>query len=278
MVATKPEQLDAAPPPSMIDRMTSILDAFDGPEAHLLLETVCERTGLARSTAHRILDHLIKLAWVERDEPGYRLGSRTRALAACDHDQLDLRAASAPILHELALRTGMVVHLAVLDGAEVSYLDKVGGRQAVTIPSQVGGRMPAHATALGKAMLAVLPAEEVDERVAGALDRPTARTIGVREQLHLELHRIRTRNGLAFERGECLDRISCVAGALDTRRGMVAALSLTGDRRAPLEQVAPLLHAAVQHVSQAVASTRTSCRGAHPRPALHLVPATLGRA
>ncbi|MDF1604660.1 IclR family transcriptional regulator [Nocardioides sp. YIM 152315] len=265
MVATEPERVvEPRPSPSMIERMTSIIDAFDGIHDRLSLEAVCTRTGLARSTAHRILDHLIKLAWVERDELGYRLGSRTRSLATCDHDHLDLRGVSAPVLHELAMRTGMVVHLGVHEGADVAYLDKVGGRFAFAVPSRVGGRIPAHTTALGKALLAWLPAEEVDIRLAGALRRNTHRTIADGAVLHQELHRIRQRNGIAFERGECFEQIACVASAVRTSEGPLAAVSVVGDRQAPLEQLAPLVRAAVDRVAADIATARRACRADDP--------------
>lgn len=260
MVATEPERVvEPQPSPSMIERMTSIIDAFDGVHDRLSLEGVCLRTGLARSTAHRILDHLIKLSWVERDALGYRLGSRTRMLASCDHDHLDLRAVSAPVLHDLAMRTGMVVHLGVLEGAEVSYLDKVGGRFASTVPSRVGGRTPAHTTALGKALLAWLPPEEVDVRLAAGLRKHTHRTIADVAVLHQELNRIRGRHGIAYERGECFDQISCVASAVRTEAGPLAAVSVVGRRHAPLEQLAPLVRAAVERVADEIATARREC-------------------
>jgi len=142
-----------------------------------------------------------------------------------------------------------VVHLAVLDGAEIQYLDKVGGRFATAVPSRVGGRAPAHCTALGKAMLAWLPAEDVECQVVAALGRQTSRTIGDITALHQELTRIRSRSGLSFERGECFEGIACVAAAVRGPEGPVAAISLVGDSRTPLERVAPLVVSAARQVT-----------------------------
>lgn len=236
-------------PPSMVERMTLILDAFASPSTRLTLEQVARATHLPRSTAHRILDQLVRLEWLSHSSFGYALGTRSLALGGTGGSQLELREAAAPALHQLQIRTGLVVHLAVLDGIDVRYLDKVGGRFASAVPSRVGGRAPAHCTALGKAILAWLPAEDLEGRILPTLGRRTSRTICDIAALHQELSRIRARNGLAFERGECFAQISCVAAAVRGPEGPVAAISLVGDDRTPLERVAPLVVDAARQVT-----------------------------
>ncbi|MEV0594656.1 IclR family transcriptional regulator [Nonomuraea cavernae] len=246
MTALSTEQASAAAPrrdlpPSMVERMTLIMDAFTGRSTRLTLEDVARRTHLPRSTAHRILDQLVQLNWLDHTSFGYRLGKRALGLGGRDGSHGEIREAAAPLLHELQIKTGMVVHLAVLDGAEVFYLDKVGGRFALSVPSRVGGRAPAHCTALGKAILAWLEPEQVDALIGGPISRLTNRTIGDIGTLHQELNRIRQRHGLAFERGECFPQISCVAAAIRGHEGPVASISLVGESRTPLEKVAPLV-------------------------------------
>jgi DNA-binding IclR family transcriptional regulator len=236
-------------PPSMVERMTLILDAFDGRSTRLTLEDVARRTHLPRSTAHRILDQLVRLTWLEHTPFGYRLGQRALGLGGRDGGFEEIRVGAAPLLHELQIKTGMVVHLAVLDGADVYYLDKVGGRFAAAVPSRVGGRAPAHSTALGKAMLAWLAPEQVDVQFGRAIGRLTNRTIGDLGTLHQELNRIRQRRGLAFERGECFPEIACVAAAIRGPEGPLASISLVGDTKTPLEKVAPLVVDAARQVS-----------------------------
>ena len=236
-------------PPSMVERMTLILDAFPGPSARLTLEDVARTTHLPRSTAHRILDQLVKLSWLQHSSFGYRLGRRALHLGGTADDTSELRSAAAPFLHALMLRTGLTVHLAVLEDGQVRYLDKIGSRFATTVPSRVGGHAPAHCTALGKAILAWLPAEDVDDRIADAIHTRTGRTIPDLEALHTELNRIRARRGLAVERGECFDRISCVAAAVQAPEGPIAAISLVGDTSTPVERVAPLVLDAARQVS-----------------------------
>lgn len=235
-------------PQSMVERMTLILDCVQGGATRLTLEEVSRRTHLPRSTAHRILEQLVKLDWLEHTTFGYTLGRRALGLGGRDSGHGEIRAAAAPLLHHLQMKTGLVVHLAVLDGADVFYLDKVGGRFAAAVPSRVGGRAPAHCTALGKAMLAWLEPERVDALVGGAIGRLTNRTIGDLGTLHQELDRVR-RRGLAFEHGECISTIACVAAAVRGPEGPVASISLVGEVNTPLERVAPLVADAARQTS-----------------------------
>lgn len=237
-------------PPSMVERMSLILDAFASPTTRLTLGQVARATHLPRSTTHRILDQLVKLNWLAQTTFGYCLGSRALDLGGGDRLDNELRAAAAPHLHDLLLRTGMVAHLATLDGSDAYYLDKIGGRFATTVPSRVGGRAPSYCTALGKSMLAWLEPEEVDQLLAGRLDRFTQRTIGDLGSLHQELHRIRMRNGLAYESGERFPEISCVAVAVRGPEGPLGAISLVGDLTAPVERIAPLVLNAARAVSE----------------------------
>lgn len=222
------------PPASMIERMTLILDAFDESTPALTLHIVVERTGLPRSTVHRILDQMVRLRWLAHAPGGYRLGMRALELGGLAAGHNEIRAAVGPLLHELCLRTESVGHLAVLDGREVLYLDKGGGRQTSTVPTRLGGRMPAHSTALGKAMLAALQPGIVAAALQSRLPRLTPRTIGDSAELHRELARIRHRQGVAVDNEESVPGIACVAVPVCPQGTAVAALSLCtlvdGDR------------------------------------------------
>lgn len=236
-------------PPSMIERVSLIMDCFDRPHTRRALEQIAQQTGLPRSTAYRILEQLVRLRWLQRTASGYRLGERALCLGGREIGHDALRAAAAPVLLDLALRTELVVHLAVLDGPEVYYLDKIGGRAAADVPSRVGGRAPASCTALGKAMLAWLPPEQIDAEYSPGLVRRTQRSIGDGAVLHQQLARIRRAGGVAYERGECVPGIGCAAAAVRGPDGPVGAISLVGAADAALERVAPQLIQAVRKVS-----------------------------
>ncbi|WP_040777894.1 IclR family transcriptional regulator [Nocardia pneumoniae] len=212
------------PPVSMIERMTLILDAFDGATPTLTLVGLAERTGLPRSTVHRILDQLIRLRWLAHAPGGYRLGVRTLELGGLAADHNEIRDVVSPMLHDLSQQTGMVGHLGVLDGPEVLYLDKVG-RFAATVPTRLGGRMPAHSTALGKALLATLEPSIVEASFRDRLPQLTARTLADRAELHRELGRIRNRQGVAVDNEESVPGIACVAVPIRGRGAAVAAVA-----------------------------------------------------
>lgn len=237
-------------PSSMVERMTRILDVFEGPRDHATLEQICRATHLPRSTAHRILDQLVRLDWLDHTSSGYRLGRRSLGLGGGAQGHTDIRSAAAPYLHDLSVRTGAVIHLAVLQGDQVHYLDKVGGRFAVTVPSRVGGSLPAHGTGLGKAMLAWLDPDSVDEMLAETLSAQTRSTIVSRDALHAELHRIRQRGGLAMERGESFPELSCSAVAIHGPDGPVAAISAVVPHDTPIERVAPLVVNAAKAITR----------------------------
>ncbi|WP_336883117.1 IclR family transcriptional regulator [Rhodococcus globerulus] len=235
--------------------MTLILDMFEGSISRLTLEELTVATQLPRSTVHRILDQLIQLDWIRRGASGYRLGKRAMIFGDRYNAQAQIRAAASPLLHELQVQTGKVVHLSVLDGGDIIYLDKIGGRLAAAMQSQVGGRAPAHSTAGGKAMLAWLPPERIDSLYNNGLKRRTDRTISDLTVLHLELNRIRRRYGLAFDQGEAMPGIACVGAAIRISDDPVAGISLSvGEGEGNLERFAPLVMAASGEASRALAS------------------------
>jgi DNA-binding IclR family transcriptional regulator len=232
----------AGAPPSMIERMTLIMEAFGDRSARLRLDEIAACTGLPRSTSHRILEQLVRLGWLRHTQDGYALGQRALQLGGPVSDHGEIRAAAVPLLEELHARTGKIVHLGILDFADVVYLDRIGGPAAPALPSRVGGRAPAHAVSLGKAMLAWLPPEEADTLFDGGMKARTHNTITNLEVMHQELRRIRARHGLAFERDEYVLGISCVGAAVRGPEGVVAGISLCGESNTdPLERYAPLV-------------------------------------
>ncbi|MFC7448445.1 IclR family transcriptional regulator [Rhodococcus daqingensis] len=218
--------VDASTPSAVLDRVSLVLDAFDGP-GRLTLAQVVRRTGLPRSSAHRMLERLVHLRWLRRQGRDYELGMRLVELGSLAVHQDRLHRAALPFLHELHRVTGHVVHLAVLDGPDVVYLEKIGGPVAAAIPTRVGGRQPAHCTSVGKAILAFsdesrLPA--VDAELPG---RKTRYSIATGAQLRTELARVRE-HGIAFEREESVPGFGCVAAPIGNIGDAVAAVSICG--------------------------------------------------
>lgn len=240
---------EPAPRPGVVERMTQILDVFLDDDGYQRLEDVTAATGLPRSTTFRLLSQLVDLQWLDHSGHGYRLGGRVLGMTARTRDHRDLRSAAADVLNELHLRTGGVAHLGVLDGAAVTYLDKVGGRASTSLPSRVGGQLPAHRTVLGRTLLACLPAERVDALLTGHTSGQ-ARSVDL-PRLHAELQRIRQHHGLALrESRRPGSEMGAVAAPVLGPDGAVGAIALAGRGTLRLEAVAPLVAVAARRTSQ----------------------------
>ena len=217
---------DACTPSAVIDRISLVLDAFDGP-GRLSLAQVVRRTGLPRSSAHRMLERLVQLRWLRRHGRDYELGMRLVELGSLAVHQDRLHAAAQPFLHELHRATGLVVHLAVLDGTDVVYLEKIAGGLGPAVPTRVGGRQPAHCTAVGKVLLAFSDPSVLDDFDVDLLTRKTRYSISTRRQLTDELAAIRAR-GFAYERAESVAGFGCVAAPIGDIGEPIAAVSVCG--------------------------------------------------
>ena len=139
---------------SVLTRATQILAAFDDQHPTLKLRGLSARTGLPRSSVHRTAEQLVELRWLERSADGYRPGLLLFELGGLVPRVSRIRQRALPFMEDLYETTHELVQLAVLDGSEVVYLEKIGGHDSSEVSSRLGGRLPAACTGLGKAMLA----------------------------------------------------------------------------------------------------------------------------
>jgi IclR family acetate operon transcriptional repressor len=222
----------AAPsaPSSVLARATAVISAFDEDHPTLGISEITRRTGLAKSTVHRLVGELVGLRVLDRAEDGqgrYRLGMWLFELGELVPSHRTLSDAALPIMEDLLEATHQRIHLAVLDGIDVVYVEILGALDR-SLASRTGGRIPAHATGVGKAILAYSPQAVVRERVEAGLPRLTPRTITAPGALTRELQDIRT-EGTAYDREESHVGISCVAAPVfGSNRRVRAALSITG--------------------------------------------------
>ena len=186
----------------------------------------------------------MQLGWVQHSITGYRLGWRANRLPSRANEESQLRAVAAPHIQILAATTGLIVHLAVLDGAAVRYLDKIGSGASV-VPSRVGGSLPAHLTAVGKATLAYVDPEFLD----ALLGRLRSRVDSV--AVHRELATVRMRGGLSSVRNGPLGGESCIGAPIfDGGNRITGGLSLCdAENVAPLDRYAPLLIERARRIS-----------------------------
>lgn len=214
---------------AVLDRAFDLLAAFGtGDGGDPTLAELARRVGLPKTTAHRILGSLVAAGAVERTPGGYRLGMLLFELGERVHQKSDLREAALPFLQDLYEVAHETVHLAVLDGVEVLYVERIRGhRQQSQLASSVGGRLPAYCTGVGKALLAFTPESARAVLASGPLRPRTPYTITSPRLLVEELARIRTTK-LACDRDENAIGIHCVATPVLVGGQAVAAISMTG--------------------------------------------------
>jgi len=185
-----------APGATVASRLLALLGGFDAEHRHLTLSELAARAGLPLPTAHRLVGEL--LAWgalARRPSGEYVIGRRLWDLGLLAPVQSGLRQVASPFLHDLYGATLATVHLAVRDGTRALYLDRLSGHASVPVLSQVGSRLPLHATGVGKVLLAHAP-DEVRVAVLANLTRVTPFTITQPGRLRAQLQRVR-RDGFA---------------------------------------------------------------------------------
>lgn len=245
-----------SPPRSMAERLGIIFEAFETKFTRLTLDDVVDRTSIPRSSAHRILDQLIDLGWLQHTPEGYAIGARAQKFRDKKNETNVLRAEASSVLEYLHIKSGLIVHLATLEGPYVHYLDRCGCRLATSIPSRVGEKRPAHATALGKSILAWLSPEKLDTTLPHRLPKRTNNTITSIGQLYTELDQIRKRGGIAFDFEESVQDISCVGVAIHHQDQPVGAISITGVKPEQVQRLAPMVYEAAQHISHTLTEIR----------------------
>jgi DNA-binding IclR family transcriptional regulator len=228
----------------VIDRMMEILFLLEQQSNGATIRDLVDRLDLPRSTVYRILNTLQLHEMVRRSADGsYRLGSRLLALAsrAVGDDRFhDLVSLSQPHLQRLVSETGEGCKISVIDGDEILVIAAIEGKRDYALSIVPGQRLPLHAGAAGKVLLAFLPSAERSVRLTGTLARFTAKTLTDARRLGAELGRIR-RQGWAQDKGEYSPSIQAFAAPIwDAEGSVIAALSapyLAGTKAAQIEKI-----------------------------------------
>lgn len=202
-----------------MERTLAVLETLGRPRR---LAEIAERTELPKPTVHRILQVLVARGFARDEDNGvYAAGPRVLAVAGEALAELDLAATARPLLRDLQSRVGGTIHLALRNGDEAVYVEKVDGDEPYRMASRVGGALPLHSTGIGKAILAGLPAEEREELVGRLpLVQRTDNTLVDQKALASELERVATR-GYAIDDEENERGVRCVAAPLRDHRGRV---------------------------------------------------------
>lgn len=249
-------------PVKSADRTLEVLEALAASTSRVSLADLARELDIPKSSLHGILRTLAQRRWVDVDETGLRFGLGLRALlvGASFIESDDVIAQVGPVLDSLSADSaGEAVHLGRLDGPDVIYLAKRESRHALRMFSAIGRRLPAHATALGKSLLAQRPDEEVKEILRWPLARLTHSTISDRGQLFAELAKIRE-TGYAIDNEENAEGIRCFAVALSTSTPPQDAISFSVPifrLEPPIEeQLVGLLDLARRRISLGPAASR----------------------
>jgi DNA-binding IclR family transcriptional regulator len=239
---------------SVLNKSFAILKALQTVGSGLTRAQISRRTGLPMTTVHRLATELRAYGAIELTDAGtYRIGPWLWELGTRSVRRVMLREIAIPFMEDLYEATHENVQLAVLDGYDALYLERIHGPRSLPILTRVGGRLPLHATGVGKALLAHAPAEFVEEVIARGLAQMTPHTITDPETLRRDLAEVR-RLGYAVTREEMTMRAVSVAAPV---RGpddeVLAAISLVVDASsASVSRLAPAIQTVARSLSRRV--------------------------
>lgn len=212
-------------PTSILSKSFDILGSF-GPEQRVLtLTEIAQASGLPKSTVHRLINRLIPLGVIEAHRHGYKLGLPMRRFAAAMPIEA-LRQSALPHLATLHHWAKRPVHLAQLRGSEVIFVERFTLVDDPLPSVSPGTMLPAHATALGKAMLAHVTPHELDATLGQPLETLTARTVTDIGRLNQQISAVRT-SGTALARGEAHIQVACLAAPIVGRERPIGAVSVS---------------------------------------------------
>lgn len=236
---------------TVFGRVFSLLGAFTQERPALRLVDLQRATGLPVSTVHRLASELVELDLLRKDGGVYRIGLRLWEVGSLALQPRTLRDVSLPFMQDLHAATGENVHLAVLDGTEVLYVERVWGRRSVEVVTHVGGRSPLHATGVGKVLLAYAPRELQEAVIRGPLRRYTPHTVVMPGLLMRSLQEIRATGIARCVEQLSLGTVSLAVPVADGRGRVVAALSVVMHTRTYASvAVEPALRMAARSISR----------------------------
>lgn len=224
--ASQPGQAESGVPVSLLARAVRIMRCFTETGTSLTLAELSSRSGLPKSTTHRLVTEMVRLRLLDKDAEEYHLGMWLFEVGEMVPAPMALTSLALPIMEDLREATRKRIHLAVLDGNEVVYV-QILGRATVDVTSRPGGRLPAHVTGVGKVLLAYSAPHVIKGYLQEPLVAMTPHTVSTAEDLLSELAAIRS-VGMALDREESHLGITCVAAPVfGPDRKIHAALSIT---------------------------------------------------
>jgi len=215
---------------SSVRNALKILLSFSMDEPEKKVSDVARELGLSKSSASRLMATLASEGFLSKNpETGhYRLGVSVLTLSSIFISSLDLYRESLPVLKWLVQETGEAAHLAIMEGTDVVYVNKVESKHPIRILTYIGRRNPAYCTSSGKVLLAYQAEEVVEEIINKGLEKYASNTITDPDQLYRSLAKIR-KDGYAVSVSEILDGVTSIGVPVRDYTGqVVAAVSIVG--------------------------------------------------
>lgn len=209
-------------------RGLSVIRAFDADHPAMTLTEVAERTALTRATSRRFLHTLVELGYVRTDGKNFALTPSVLQLGYSYLSALSLPQLAQPHLQALSHELGESTSAAVLDGGDISYVARVAARRIMSVSITVGTRFPAHATSMGRVLLAGLPDAELDQYFAAHPITPmTPKAVGTEPELRTLLSGVRDQGWCLLDEELELGLMSVAAPVRDAGGHVVAAINVS---------------------------------------------------
>jgi IclR family transcriptional regulator, KDG regulon repressor len=247
-----------------LTKLVRILECFSRVERTLSLGDLCRRTGMPKSTAHRMVSSLREVGFLEQARGGdhYRLGLKLFEFGSTALANMELHREARPIVGALSRLSGEVVHLAVFDGAQAVVIHRSDPAPEGAGPLTFLEVAPLYCTGVGKAILAFQPGNVIERLIGFGLERYTEATIVEGAGLRMELAQVRER-GFSVDRAEHEPGVHCVGAPIRDAGGRVfASISISGPARRMSETEA--LARIVVHHAEAISAALGFRRPAVP--------------
>ncbi len=222
----------------VIDRAFDILELLSLEKDGLGVTEIGSRIGLHKSTVHRILSAMAERGYIEKtsNKGSYKLGLKLIEISSVYLNSIELKTEARPYLWDLTSKLNQTTHLAILEGTDAIYIDKVDVMTSIRLYSQIGRRIPVYCSALGKCLLSGLTEAELDRVVEGcSFKKLTDNTLTDKDELLSQIAKAR-KHGWAMDNEEHEAGVRCIASPIFDYRGkVIAAVSISG----PASSIAP---------------------------------------
>src|SRR5579871_1162413 len=256
-------------PSVAVERALAMLEAVAQEPDGLSNAEISRKLQIPKSSASYILRTLERQAYLNRDSDSgkYRVGLKILSLSRGALSGIDVREVALPIMRHLMEKTNLTCHLAILDGPEAVYIEKVEPQGFIRMDTWVGRRMRVHATSVGKSLVAHIPRERLERILAeSGMEKRTPKTITTLPRFLKELEKVRAQ-GCAVDDEENNMGARCVGAPIFDQSGNAeASLGLSGTTNQVNAHTMPRILEALKDAARHI-SMQLGYRAPHRRTA-----------